>query len=47
MKIRTNYDKEKGLFAFPVLAIAYGYEEKELTIVFYVCLLGICNRILL
>ena len=34
MKIRTNYDKEKGLFVLPVIAIGYKHEDKELTIVF-------------
>lgn len=34
MKIETNFDKEKGLFTFPVIAIGYRYKEKELGIVF-------------
>lgn len=34
MKVETNFDKEKGIFAFPVLAIAYNNKEKELVIVF-------------
>lgn len=34
MKVGTNFDKEKGLFAFPVIAIAYGDKEKELSFVF-------------
>lgn len=34
MKIRTNYDKEKGLFVLPFIAIGYEYKEKELTFVF-------------
>ena len=33
MKVVTNFDKEKGLFALPVLAIAYNHKEKELAIV--------------
>lgn len=36
MKVEINFDKEKGLFAFPVLAIAYNNKEKELAIVFMV-----------
>ena len=36
MKIETNFDKEKGLFAFPVIAIAYKHKEKELSFVFMV-----------
>lgn len=36
MKIKTNFDKEKGLFVFPVLAIVYDNKEKELLIVFMV-----------
>lgn len=34
MKIKTNFDKDKEIFAFPVLAIAYNNKEKELVIVF-------------
>lgn len=34
MKVRTNFDREKGLFALPVIAIAYNHKEKELAIVF-------------
>ena len=34
MKIETNFDREKGLFALPVLAIGYKHKEKELAIVF-------------
>ena len=38
MKIETNFDKEKGLFALPVVAIAYRHEDRELAIVFmFVC----------
>ena len=34
MKVETNFDKEKGMFAFPVLAIGYKYKKKELSFVF-------------
>lgn len=34
MKIETNFDKEKGLFVLPVIAIGYRHKEKELDIVF-------------
>lgn len=34
MKIETNFDKEKGLFAFPVIIIGYKYKEKGLSFVF-------------
>lgn len=34
MKVETNFDKEKGLFAFPVIAIGYKHKEKELSFVF-------------
>lgn len=35
MKIETNFDKEKGLFALPVVAISY-HKEKKLAIVFMI-----------
>ena len=34
MKIKTSFDKEKGLFVFPNIAIGYKYENRELTFVF-------------
>lgn len=34
MKVETDFYKEKGLFAFPVIAIGYRYKEKELYFVF-------------
>lgn len=34
MKIETNFDKEKGLFALPIIAIAYRHEDRELAFVF-------------
>ena len=34
MKVETNFDKEKGLFAFPVIAIGYKHKERELSFVF-------------
>ena len=34
MKVKTDFDKEKGLFAFPVIAIGYRHKEKELSFVF-------------
>lgn len=36
MKVRTNFDREKGMFALPVIAIAYNHKEKELAIVFMI-----------
>lgn len=36
MKVETNFDRNKGLFALPVIAIAYNHKEKELAIVFMV-----------
>ena len=34
MKIKTDYDKEKGLFILPVFAIGYQHEDRELYFVF-------------
>ena len=34
MKIETNFDREKGLFVFPVIAIGYKHKDSELSIVF-------------
>ena len=34
MKVQTNFDKEKGLFALPVIAIAYNHNQKALAFVF-------------
>lgn len=30
MKIRTNFNKEKGTFILPVFIIAYSHKDKEL-----------------
>ena len=34
MKITTNFDREKGLFAFPNIVIGYKHKDKELTFLF-------------
>ena len=34
MKVRTNFDREKGLFAFPIITIGYRYKDRELYFVF-------------
>lgn len=34
MKIETNFDKEKGLFVLPVIAIGYNHKHKALSFVF-------------
>ena len=34
MKINTDWDKEKGLFALPNIVIGYKHKEKELTFIF-------------
>ena len=34
MKITTDFNKEKGLFMFPIIAIGYKHEDKELAFVF-------------
>lgn len=34
MKVETNFDKEKGVFAFPVIAIGYNTKLHSLAIVF-------------
>lgn len=34
MKIETNFDKEKGMFALPIIGIAYQHKSKELAFVF-------------
>ena len=34
MKIETNFDKEKGIFVLPVIAIGYKYEDRTLSFVF-------------
>ena len=32
MKIKTNFDKETGVFILPVLAIGYQHEDRELAV---------------
>ena len=34
MKVETNFDKEKGIFVLPVIAIGYKHKEKQLSFVF-------------
>lgn len=34
MKVETNFDKEKGLFALPVIAIGYKHKDRTLSFVF-------------
>lgn len=34
MKVETNFDKEKGLFALPVVAIGYKHKDRTLSFVF-------------
>lgn len=34
MKITTDFEKEKGLFMFPIIAIGYKHEDRELAFVF-------------
>lgn len=38
MKVETNIDKEKGLFALPVIAIGYHTKRHSFAIVFiFIC----------
>ena len=34
MKIETDFDKEEGLFIFPIIAIAYRHEDRALAFIF-------------
>ena len=34
MKIKTNFEKEEGIFILPNIVIGYKHEDKELTFVF-------------
>lgn len=34
MKIGTDFEKEKGLFMFPIIAIGYRHKDRELAFVF-------------
>ena len=34
MKVETNFDREKGLFVFPIIIIGYRHKDKELAFVF-------------
>lgn len=34
MKIKTDFDEEKGLFVLPIIAIGYAIKKKELNFVF-------------
>lgn len=34
MKVNTNFDKEKGIFVFPLIAIGYRHKDRELSFVF-------------